>query len=101
MNLMAEEGSFRNKVRREREPEGCRELLGDILSPSGEFSPVPFCFFNDRPEKEKIKAQLEDFVQKGVCAFVLHPGSGFRRKFPICQKPFLRRYVLSSERPQT
>jgi len=57
MNLMAEEGSFRNKVRREREPEGCRELLGDILSPSGEFSTVPFWFFNDRPEKEKIRRQ--------------------------------------------
>lgn len=88
MNLMAEEGSFRNKVRREREPEGCRELLGDILSPSGEFSPVPFWFFNDRPEKEKIKAQLEDFVQKGVCAFVLHPRIGIPEEIPYLSEAF-------------
>ena len=88
MNLMAEEGSFRNKVRREREPEGCRELLGDILSPSGEFSPVPCCFFNDRPEKEKIKAQLEDFVQKGVCAFVLHPRIGIPEEIPYLSEAF-------------
>ena len=88
MNLMAEEGSFRNKVRREREPEGCRELLGDILSPSGEFSPVPFWFFNDRPEKEKIKAQLEDFVQKGVCAFVLHPRIGIPEEIPYLSEAY-------------
>lgn len=88
MNLMAEGGSFRNKDRRGQETKGCRELLGDILSPSDEFTPVPFWFFNDRPEKEKIEAQLADFVQKGVCAFVLHPRIGIPEEIPYLSEAF-------------
>ena len=88
MNLMAEGGSFRNKDRGGQETKGCRELLGDILSPSDEFTPVPFWFFNDRPEKEKIEAQLADFVQKGVCAFVLHPRIGIPEEIPYLSEAF-------------
>ena len=48
-------------------------LVKQIQEPSAEFTPVPFWFFNDEPDEEKIAAQLADYVDKGVNAIVLHP----------------------------
>ena len=41
------------------------ELLREILRPGEEFSPMPFWFFNDAFDEEKVKSQLEDYVEKG------------------------------------
>lgn len=54
----------------------CERLVAALLKPSEEFSPIPFWFFNDRPDEAKIEAQLKDYVEKGVNGFVLHPRIG-------------------------
>ena len=48
-------------------------LLEELLHPGTEFSPIPFWFFNDTFEEEKVRRQLADYVEKGVNGFVLHP----------------------------
>ena len=53
-----------------------KSIIDDILTPKREFTPIPFWFLNDSLEKEKLKAQLEDFNEKGVNAVVLHPRMG-------------------------
>lgn len=52
------------------------KLITALLEPSEEFSPIPFWFFNDRPDEERIAAQLRDYAEKGVNGFVLHPRIG-------------------------
>lgn len=52
------------------------QLLKELLEPGEEFTPIPFWFLNDMPKEEKIRAQLMDYVEKGVNGFVLHPRIG-------------------------
>lgn len=60
----------------EKQKNAAAKLLAALREPSEEFSPIPFWFFNDRPDEEKIAAQLKDFAEKGVNGFVLHPRIG-------------------------
>ena len=60
-----------------------------IKHPSPQYSPLPFWFLNDRPDQGKIRAQLEDFVQKGVNGFILHPRIGIPREIPYLSDAFL------------
>lgn len=54
----------------------------EMMEPPEEFTPVPFWFFNDKPDETKIRFQLEDFAKKGVHAFVLHPRIGIPEDIP-------------------
>lgn len=56
--------------------EQIEKLCSEILNPSEEFTPIPFWFFNDTPDEDKIRRQLEDYVEKGVNGLVLHPRIG-------------------------
>ncbi len=56
------------------------KLIKELKDPPKEFTPVPFWFFNDKPDRETIKKQLEDFVSKGVHGFVLHPRIGLPKE---------------------
>lgn len=56
-------------------------LIQDLADPPKEFTPIPFWFFNDEPEREVIGRQLEDFVHKGVYGLVLHPRIGLPKEF--------------------
>ena len=47
-----------------------------FLNPSDEFTPIPFWFWNDRLTNEEIIKQIQDFHDKGVTGFVLHPRLG-------------------------
>ena len=58
------------------------DVLKSILYPSEEFTPIPFWFFNDEPNEEKIRRQLEDYVEKGVNGLVLHPRIGVPEDIP-------------------
>ena len=58
------------------------KLWNEIQSPSVEFTPIPFWFFNDMPEEDRIKKQLEDYVEKGVNGIVLHPRIGVPKEVP-------------------
>ena len=45
---------------------GVKELLKQLKNPPKEFTPVPFWFFNDSFDREKVRRQLEDYMNKGV-----------------------------------
>lgn len=53
-----------------------------LLEPEQEFSPIPFWFFNDAFDEEKVRDQLADYVEKGVNGFVLHPRIGMPEDMP-------------------
>ena len=57
-----------------------KHLTEGLQNPSEEFSPIPFWFFNDKPDKDRIKKQLADYVEKGVNGLVLHPRIGMPRE---------------------
>ena len=59
-----------------------KRLLREILQPDAEFTPIPFWFFNDAFDEEKVRAQLEDYVEKGVNGLVLHPRIGVPADMP-------------------
>ena len=65
-------------------------LLEELQSPPEEFTPVPFWFFNDRPEEKKIEEELKDYVRKGVNAIVLHPRIGIPEDIPYLSEEYFR-----------
>ncbi|MGN0251207.1 MAG: hypothetical protein ACI4EH_07630 [Oliverpabstia sp.] len=65
-----------------------QKFLSELFCPSDEFTPVPFWFFNDRPDEQKIKEQLEDYVQKGIHGLVLHPRIGIPRDIPYLSEAY-------------
>lgn len=76
----------------------CEEFLKELLHPSAEFSSVPFWFFNDEPDPDKIKAQLMDMKNKGIDAFVLHPRIGIPKDIPYLSNAFFEvvRFILQT-----
>ncbi|MCM1302504.1 MAG: hypothetical protein NC305_14185 [Lachnospiraceae bacterium] len=54
----------------------------ELLEPGQEFSPIPFWFYNDSFDEEKVRKQLADYVEKGVNGFVLHPRIGVPEDMP-------------------
>lgn len=75
-----------------------KELLEQIKNPPKEFTPVPFWFFNDSFDKERIRRQLEDYADKGVSALVLHPRIGIPREIPYLSEAYFEvvRYVVET-----
>ena len=65
-----------------------KTVLEQILSPSEEYSPIPFWFFNDEPDRDKIRMQLEDYVAKGVNGLVLHPRIGIPESLQYLSKEY-------------
>ncbi len=68
--------------------ERTRKVLNEILQPGEEFTPIPFWFFNDRPEEGKLRSQLEDYVAKGVNGIVLHPRIGVPKELPYLSEEY-------------
>ncbi|MDO4293458.1 MAG: SGNH/GDSL hydrolase family protein [Eubacteriales bacterium] len=77
-----------------------QDIWDRLKNPSEEFSPVPFWFFNDWPDRERIAAQLEDFVEKGVNAFVLHPRIGIPEQIGYLSEAYFEtvRFVAETAR---
>lgn len=65
-----------------------KSFLHNLIHPSQEFSPVPFWFFNDAPERKEIEKQFADFKEKGVDALVLHPRIGIPETIPYLSEAF-------------
>lgn len=57
-------------------------ILKELLEPDREYSPIPFWFYNDGFDEEKVRKQLADYVEKGVNGFVLHPRIGVPEDMP-------------------
>ncbi|MBQ6787115.1 MAG: hypothetical protein IJO85_05275 [Lachnospiraceae bacterium] len=73
-------------------------VLNDILNPSDEFTPIPFWFFNDEPDEERIRKQLEDYVEKGVNGIVLHPRIGVPKELPYLSEEYFEvvRFIVKT-----
>jgi hypothetical protein len=54
----------------------CQDLPNGLLSPPGEFSVMPFWFWNDELNENEIIRQISDFDAHGVSGFVIHPRIG-------------------------
>lgn len=57
-------------------------ILKKLMEPGQEYSPIPFWFYNDAFDEEKVRKQLADYVEKGVNGFVLHPRIGVPEDMP-------------------
>ena len=66
------------------------QFLKNIIKPPKEFTPMPFWFFNDRPNEEKIAQQLTDYASKGVDGIILHPRIGIPDEIPYLSEAYFR-----------
>lgn len=75
-----------------------KQLLNEILNPAEEFTPIPFWFFNDEPDEERIKSQLKDYVEKGVNGIVLHPRIGVPENVPYLSEAYFKavRFIVET-----
>lgn len=73
-------------------------FLENIVNPSEEFTPIPFWFFNDEPDREKIRNQLADYVEKGVHGIVLHPRIGLPDRIPYLSEAYFEivKYIVGT-----
>lgn len=74
------------------------KLLGELLQPGMEFTPIPFWFFNDAFDEEKVRNQLADYVEKGVNGLVLHPRIGVPKEMPYLSEEYFRavRFIVKT-----
>ena len=63
-------------------------FLDSVKNPPGEFTPIPFWFFNDEPDEEKIAGQLTDYVEKGVYGIIIHPRIGIPEKIQYLSESY-------------
>ncbi len=73
-------------------------ILREILQPDTEFTPIPFWFFNDAFDEKKVRAQLEDYVEKGVNGLVLHPRIGVPEDMRYLSEVYFQavRYIVGT-----
>lgn len=73
-------------------------LLNNLLNPPMEFTPIPFWFYNDAPDKEKIKKQFTDYMEKGVNGIVLHPRIGIPKSLEYLSEEYFRvvKYIVET-----
>lgn len=64
------------------------DLVEALRFPDEEFSPAPFWFFNDAFDEKRVRDELEDYVAKGVNAFVLHPRIGVPKDMPYLSETY-------------
>lgn len=64
-------------------------LKQSFLTPPSEFSPIPFWFWNDTLSAAEITRQIEDFYEKGIMGFVIHPRKGLPREIPYLSDIFM------------
>lgn len=64
-------------------------LRNQFVQPEGQYSPIPFWFWNDALTKEELIRQLHDFHTKQVEGFVLHPRIGIPDTMPYLSDEFM------------
>ena len=52
------------------------KLISEFKTPSPEFTPFPFWFWNDELSEAEIRRQIREFHAKGICGFIIHPRIG-------------------------
>ncbi len=73
-------------------------IMENLLKPSAEFTPIPFWFYNHAPDKEKIKKQFTDYMEKGVNGIVLHPRIGIPKSLEYLSEEYFRvvKYIVET-----
>ena len=66
-----------------------KDLRESFLTPPDEFTPIPFWFWNDKLSEEEITRQMDDFLDKGVTGFVIHPRKGMPKEIPYLSDIFM------------
>lgn len=61
----------------------------NFINPPSEFSPMPFWFWNDKLDEDKIISQINEMNDKGVNGFVIHPRIGLPREIQYMSGEFL------------
>src|SRR4030043_1984380 len=65
------------------------ELKASFYKPEDEFTPMPFWFWNDSIEESEISKQINDFKEKGVMGFIIHPRIGIPREIQYLSDRFM------------
>ncbi len=75
-----------------------KKVLDELLHPSEEFTPIPFWFFNDAADEGRIRAQLTDYVEKGVNGIVIHPRIGVPKELPYLSEEYFQvmRFIVKT-----
>lgn len=68
-------------------------LFRSFQSPQDEFTAFPFWFWNDKLSKTEIKRQINDFYDKGIKGFVIHPRKGLPKSIHYLSDKYMQ-YVL-------
>lgn len=66
-----------------------KNLKEGFLTPPDEFTPIPFWFWNDKLSEKEIARQMDDFQDKGVMGFVIHPRKGIPKEIPYLSDIFM------------
>ncbi len=72
-----------------------RDLKKEFLEPSGEYTAVPFWFWNAALDKDEIRRQIGEFQKKGVDGFVIHPRKGLSKGIPYLSDTYME-YVRTA-----
>ena len=77
---------------------GISTIMENLEHPPMEFTPIPFWFYNDAPDKDKIKKQLTDYVEKGVNGIVLHPRIGIPKSLKYLSEEYFHvvKYIVET-----
>jgi hypothetical protein len=65
-------------------------LFEIFKNPPDEFSPYPFWFLNDTLDEHKLISQINDFYNKGIKGFVIHPRIGIPRETPYLSDNYMK-----------
>ena len=65
-------------------------IRNNLISPSSEYSPIPFWFWNDDLKKDEIIRQIRDMHSKEVDGFVIHPRIGIPESIGYMSKEYLQ-----------
>jgi len=60
-----------------------------FMEPPGEFTPIPFWFWNDELKEDELIRQIHEFRAKEVEGFVLHPRIGIPESMPYLSDAFM------------
>ncbi|TNJ63169.1 hypothetical protein FE784_26925 [Paenibacillus hemerocallicola] len=66
-----------------------RTFERQFITPSDEYTPIPFWFWNDALDEVELLGQIGSFAEKGVMGFVIHPRMGIPEEIPYLSDRFM------------
>lgn len=75
-----------------------KQHLHAFQVPEKTYAPYPFWFINDTLDEAELTRQIDDFHEKGLAGFVLHPRIGLPRDIPYLSDEFMRMITVCVRR---